>query len=280
MPSYEQLGFRLRVTVLVLFVFRASACNRPDPSATAPSATSPTTSPADGLPLYTCQRSSSAITIDGLLNDPAWRGAPWTPNFASILGPSGPRPAHRTRCKMLYDEQYLYIAAELEEPHLWATDHTTKLYNENAFEIFLDVNSNGRDYWEIEINPKNIAWILNMPKPYAEGGRPPDDVELAGVRSAVRLDGTLNDPSDTDRSWTIEFAIPWSALVRFSKVTLPPRPGDDWRINLARVGHRLETDAGEYRPLPDTAEYSTFSAPGEMNMHTPGSFGHLHFASP
>jgi hypothetical protein len=274
--SRQRTRFRLPVIGLIALLIHSGACNRQDASAPV----APTTSPADGLPLYTCRRAASPITIDGQINEAPWLAASWTPDLLSILGPSEPKPAHRTRCKMLYDDKYLYIAAEIEAPHLWATDHTTKLFNENAFEIFLDVNSNGRDYWEIEINPKNAAWILNMPLPYSAGGRPLTEVELPGFQSAIRLDGTLNDPSDTDRSWTVEIAIPWTALAQFSKVPLPPHPGDDWRINLARVEWQLDSSSGEYRQIPNTSEYTTFSSPGEMNMHTPDSFGHLHFAKP
>ena len=31
-----------------------------------------------------------------------------------------PRPAKRTRVKMLWDDEYLYIGAELEEDQIWA----------------------------------------------------------------------------------------------------------------------------------------------------------------
>ena len=47
--------------------------------------------------------------------------APWTADFVDIQGGAKPKPRFRTRAKMLWDDDYLYIAAELEEPHVWAT---------------------------------------------------------------------------------------------------------------------------------------------------------------
>src|SRR5437867_1688147 len=67
---------------------------------------------------YVCYRASGPIAIDGKLDDPAWKDAPWTDDFVDIEGDAKPKPRFRTRAKMLWDDQYLYIAAELEEPHV------------------------------------------------------------------------------------------------------------------------------------------------------------------
>ena len=32
------------------------------------------------------------------------------------------------------------------------------------------------------------------------------------MRSAVHVNGTLNDPSDRDKGWTVEFAIPYQSI--------------------------------------------------------------------
>src|SRR6266480_3671799 len=70
---------------------------------------------------YVCYRAGSPITIDGKLDDAAWRDAPWTDDFVDIEGSRQPAPALRTRAKMLWDNQYLYIGADLVEPALWGT---------------------------------------------------------------------------------------------------------------------------------------------------------------
>src|SRR5262249_53510417 len=104
-------------------------------------------------PGYVCYRAAKPITIDGKLDDPAWQCAPWTADFVDIEGPAKPKPRFRTRVKMLWDERYLYIGAELEEPHVWGTltKHDSVIFNDNDFEVFLDANGDNHCYGEVEI---------------------------------------------------------------------------------------------------------------------------------
>ena len=41
---------------------------------------------------------------------------------------------------MLWDDTYFYVAAHLEEPHVWGTltKHDTVIFQDNDFEIFID----------------------------------------------------------------------------------------------------------------------------------------------
>ena len=61
---------------------------------------------------YECQRATSTLKIDGRLDDAAWKKAAWTDAFVDIANDKKPR--FRTRVKMLWDDEYLYIGAELE----------------------------------------------------------------------------------------------------------------------------------------------------------------------
>ena len=56
----------------------------------------------------------------------------------------------------------------------------------------------------------------------------------------IDIDGTLNDPTDVDRGWTLEVAIPFKL---FENV-LPqghPNPGDRWRLNLSRLEDEMRS---------------------------------------
>ena len=102
------------------------------------------------LPLhYVAFRAADPLNIDGRLDEPAWGMAVWTEEFADIEGYHMPAPLHRTRAKILWDDQYLYIGAELEEPHIWATytKNESVIFHENNFEIFIDPNEIGRASW-------------------------------------------------------------------------------------------------------------------------------------
>ncbi len=62
---------------------------------------------------YLCRHTAAPIVVDGKLDEAAWTDAPWTSDFVDIQGDAKPKPRFRTRAKMLWDDDYLYIAAEL-----------------------------------------------------------------------------------------------------------------------------------------------------------------------
>ena len=197
-----------------------------------------------GAPLgYVCSRTASPLKIDGRLDDAAWRDAPWTADFVDIEGDARPRPSLRTRAKMLWDDEYFYVGAELEEPHLWATltKHDSVIFQDNDFEVFIDPNGDSHEYYEFEINALGTGWDLLLPWPYKDGGKAVHNWEIPGLKSAVHLDGTLNEANDVDRGWSVELAFPWAALrevarwwvERASNLSLPTL---DWEAIATALG--------------------------------------------
>jgi hypothetical protein len=172
---------------------------------------------------YTCNRATTPIRIDGNLDDAAWRDAAWTGDFVDIEGAGHATPRYRTRVKMLWDDQYLYVAAELEEPHVWATltEHDSVIFRDNDFEVFLNPSGDTLNYFEFEMNALNTGWDLFLNKPYRQGGKADDSWEIPGLLTAVHVDGTLNDSRDRDRGWSIEIAFPWSAFGSRAPVKRP-----------------------------------------------------------
>ena len=88
---------------------------------------------------YDCQRAKKPLTIDGKLDDSTWKKAKWSDDFVDIEGDAKPRPRFHTRMKMLWDDTYLYVGAELEEPDIKAklTEHDSVIFHDNDFEVFL-----------------------------------------------------------------------------------------------------------------------------------------------
>ena len=246
---------------------------------------------------YLCHRVEKEIVIDGSLSDPGWSGAEWSENFVDITGDPERTPRYRTRVKMAWDEKYLYVGAELEEPHVWGTitEKNAVMFEDNDFEVFIDPDGDGLDYYEFEINALGSIWELSLPKPYGEGGVPILGCNLPGLQSAVQVRGTLNDPNDLDEGWCVEVALPWDGLARYNKGrATPPGHGDTWKVNFSRVQWNHEIVDGSYVRIPphgtpiaeslnpEEQEHPednwVWSPQGAVNMHLPDRWGEVVFS--
>ncbi|MBY0374473.1 MAG: carbohydrate-binding family 9-like protein [Bryobacteraceae bacterium] len=223
---------------------------------------------------YEAPRAKGAIKIDGKLDEAAWKGAAWTPEFTTI--DQGAPAAKRTRAKMMWDEQYLYVAVEMEEPHLWSTykDHDAQIFRDRAVEIFWDPEGDGLDYFEWQINAAGTTWDLKLTKPYKKGGKADNGWEIPGLKQAIELRGTLNDPRDTDRGWTVELAFPWAAFAGAKA----PAVGAEWRVTMSRVDWKTDVQDGKYvKDEKAPGRFWLWSPHGEPDMHLPEKFGRVRF---
>ncbi|HEY2156188.1 MAG TPA: carbohydrate-binding family 9-like protein, partial [Isosphaeraceae bacterium] len=230
---------------------------------------------------YVCDRANGPIAVDGKLDDRAWSRAPWTDDFVDIEGDARPRPRFRTRAKMLWDDRYLYIAAELEEPDVWGrlTAHDAVLFRDLDFEVFVDPDGDNHEYAELEINALGTTWDLFLARPYRDAGEARNSFEIEGLKSAVHVAGTLNKPGDKDEGWTVEIAMPWSSFAGFAHAPIPPRDGDQWRLNFSRVEWRHRVRGGEYEPIPKSEDNWVWSPQGRIAMHMPERWGYVQFSS-
>jgi len=233
---------------------------------------------------YVVQHTSQPLAMDGKLQESAWQQAPWTTAFVDIEGAKKPLPTYQTRVKMLWNDSTLFVAATLQEPQLWAyqTHHDDIIYKDNDFEIFIDPDNNTHQYFEIEVNALNKIFDLYLPKPYRNGGDALISWDVASLQSGVDLDGTLNQPQDQDRSWTVEMAIPLRNL-RMGFPFEVPREGTLWRINFSRVEWDTQVAGSKYVKRQDAAgkdlpEHNwVWSPQGVINMHYPERWGYLQF---
>lgn len=227
---------------------------------------------------YVCRHTATPITVDGSLDDPAWASAAWTSDFTDIQG--APKPRFRTRAKMLWDDDFLYIGAEIEEPHVWATltNHDSVIFQDPDFEVFIDPAGHTQPYYEFEMNALNTTWDLRLNKPYMDEGRPDNSWEILGAKTAVHVNGTINNSADTDKGWTVEIAFPWKVLCQDASHPGPPNDGEQWRINFSRVEWQITTNGGAYQKLPHTPEDNwVWSPQGVIDMHRPEMWGLVKF---
>ena len=234
-----------------------------------------------------CYRASGRLTIDGALDEPSWRAAPWSEAFVDIEGDARPAPRFTTRMKLLWDDEYLYVAADLEEPDIWGTITTRDavIYQDNDFEVFIDPDGDSHEYYELEINALNTVWDLMLIRPYRDGGPAINGWDIAGLKTGVHLRGTLNRPGDKDDGWSVEIALPWAALKEAAPAARAPRAGEQWRINFSRVQWQLDQRDGRYAkridakgtPVPENNW--VWSPQGAIDMHMPERWGYVQFSN-
>ncbi|MBL9172954.1 MAG: hypothetical protein JNL10_05425 [Verrucomicrobiales bacterium] len=252
---------------------------------------------------YTAYRASGPVVIDGYLNDAAWADAPSSSPFVDLV--SGGPVRWDTRVRLLWDDENLYLAYEVEEPRVRGsfTRHNDPLYAENDVEFFL---AGDEAYYELEINARNTLYeaFFIWERAYESGGfaASPEfarsqlqgfdgvgfhghprggrlghfNWRFPGIRSAVQIRGTLNQDADQDRGWTVELALPWRGMAWLAKAgnrALPPRDGDEWRMDFSRFN-----TAKEPPPAKDSGGWA-LSPHGIWDSHIPECFARVRFST-
>lgn len=256
---------------------------------------------------YTCHRAPHRMAIDGRLDRSAWRDAPKSPRFVDLV--TGVPGFMETRMASLWDDDYLYVAFWVSEPDVRAklAERDSLVWTENDVEIFIG----GEDcYYEFEINALGTVYEVfyiwqdalkkggrfDIPEfdllkrkvdvlgGFQDGlryGKHPRgarwafmDYDVPGLRAAVEIRGTLNDPSDVDEGWTAEIAFPWSGLKHLAgSRPVPPRAGDVWRMDFSRF-ELLESCGAAVEPHPGWA----LNRHGVYDSHIPECFSFVHFS--
>ena len=191
---------------------------------------------------YLVHRARGTIEIDGVLAESAWDRAEKAGPFVRSL--DGKPAGAATEARLLWDDDNLYVAFLSEDADVSGAffKDDEKLYTSNVVEIFLNPSGDGSRYDEIEVAPTNALFDAS----FSGGPRKGMDLSWSShARHAVHVDGTLNDPRDVDRGWTVELAIPFAWLTGMPAPR--PRKGDRWKFNLYRLrqgpGHPGEGQA-------------------------------------
>lgn len=197
-------------------------------------------------------KATSAIKIDGVLDEPAWQTA--TPvQVAYIWGKTGEATKQPTmQSRFVWDDDYLYIGYETFDKNLVAqgtgeSDGPKTNRREGAHiahptekvdvvEFFVSFGDE-RLFWELHHNAKNQfndIWctVVDDSAPIVKTTRGrfgilfgvhdfvDDDVDaghtlLSAVKMKPRSDGqpsTINNPADEDTGYVGELRLPWSGL--------------------------------------------------------------------
>jgi hypothetical protein len=247
------------------------------PAASAKGAASRPVRPASAVPELTVPPlgPGEPISIDGVLDDPAWGKAADTGPFVNVgTGQPAPELPVSAHAKLLWDSSGLYVGYEVRDANVrggWPAGATdAHLWDKDTVELMLDPDGDGdnKDYYEIQVNPQNLTFDsqfddYNLPKGGPSGPFGHQEWSAA-LESAVRVHGTLDDPSAEDQGYTVELRLPWSSLTKARRA--PPGPGDTWRMNL----YAMKDNGGvAWSPIL-----------GQGNFHRASRFGRVHFVGP
>lgn len=259
---------------------------------------------------YIARRIDAPIEVNGDLGKNVWRNATWSRRFVDMT--SGAPGMFDTRTAILWTDTHLYFAFWAEEPMVEAhlVERDSLIFLENDLEIFID---GGDCYYELEVNAANtiyevfFVWRdayqrggkfdlpqfdLYDPKTYTFGGNYDRSgptfwrgthprgarwaftgFDLPGLKTAVRVDGTLNDNSDIDKGWSLEVSMPWTSLSLLAgNRSLPPAPGDIWNMFLGRF-QKLMVAGKEVEPHPAMA----LNCHGVDDTHLPHLWSRIRF---
>jgi hypothetical protein len=197
--------------------------------------------------VYPCVRASTPPVIDGRLDDPAWQSAVPVSGFRQTL--SDYLVPTQALMRLLWDDKFLYLAVEVEEPlmdKLVVTAHGRDAYvfNDDCLEWFLDPAHGHRLYYQFGVNAAGAMFDGRI-----------FDVAWDCPWQAAATRG--------EKAWYVECALPIADLTAGRSV----RPGDLWGFNLCR-----ERQTAGSRELIDWANV-------QGNFHSPDLFGHLAFVA-
>ena len=207
---------------------------------------------------------NGSIKADGKLDEVAWKDAPSTVAFVRTM--DGGAAEQGTTAKLLWDDKFLYVAFEMEDKDVWTTldKHDDKLWTQEAVEMFIDADGDGKTYVELQANPKGTTFDSYLPA-YRKNENDWD----SNMKVGVVVDGTVDNRGDTDKGWIVEMAIPLEAARGKEKEMkgVPPVVGTEWKVNFFRMD----------LPQGHAQAGSAWSPPMVGDFHALARFGTLVF---
>jgi glucose/arabinose dehydrogenase len=189
---------------------------------------------------YRCYFTEAVITVDGRGDEAAWKTAAVIDDF-HLAGAAGDkrRPSSATRARLLWDREFLYFLAEMEDTDLYADvmEHDGPTWHNDVFELFFKPASDKPGYYEFQVSAANTRLDAFYPRRGAGGWRRFGAEGTFDFQTAVHRDGTLNRWSDRDRAWTVEGRLAWKDLARTGG---RPDPDEVWTFALCRYDYSVD----------------------------------------
>lgn len=184
------------------------------------------------------------ITVDGVLEENAWRDAPEVGDFIQFQPRRGEAARFRTTVKLAYDESFVYFGFLCYDPQpekiaarLGKRD--SDLRPDDSVYVFLDTFNDKQSCYYFGINLLGTQWDGR----YSDNGRTSDDT----------WDGVWkSDAQETDFGWSAEIAI------SLTSIKYEPGKNKTWGLNLARSVPRILEASFWTGPLESYEKVSQF----------------------
>ncbi len=223
---------------------------------------------------FECRFASTPITIDGRADEAAWADADVIDHFyLPWLGDEARAAKTTTTARLLWDREYLYFFAEMEDHDLFAdvTEHDGKTWDNDVFELFFKPADDKPGYYEFQVNAAGTVLDMFLPR-RGDGGyeRYAGDGDFH-VESRVTLRGTLNQRTDRDQGWSVEGRIPWFDFLRSGG-----RPAVDERWKFALCRYDFSVDSEE----PELSTSAPLDSLTSADFHHHEDYSTLRFVGP
>jgi hypothetical protein len=246
--------------MLLCMVLLTSGCSSPPAQQSKPAVTAPQPS------RVTIPKLAATTKMDGELDEAVWKRAATLTPFIPNRGEG--KDSEGTIVRAWYDNEALHLGWVCMDKDIQATftNRDSMFWNEEVTELFLAPDRLDQ-YFELQWNPLGAVFdaiIHNTMGPDGISKKIDGDWAFTakGMRSAVKVDGTVANAQDEDRSWTVEAVIPFADLGLTT-----PKAGTVWRANFYRFSR------GKNNP-----ELQLSWSPTRLpSFHQPNRFGYLEF---
>ena len=207
-----------------------------------------------------------SLTVDGDLSEPVWTNAAVLSPFFQNDG-SGPE-REKTVVRLWYDDSALYLGWTCTDSDIQATftARDSKFWEEEVVEFFVTPATLNR-YFELQWNPLGGVFDAIIDNKLDQQGVSTNftgdwGFTAKGMKSAVKVKGTIGNSNDADEMWQVEVVLPFADLGERT-----PEPKAVWRANFYRFN----------RAKDKPAELLSWSPTLLTGFHQPARFGYLEF---
>ncbi len=222
--------------------------------------------------VFKVSKTKGPITIDGKMNETAWKNTE-VRAFDYFYRIEKPKDEQKTKFRMLWDEENLYVFFECEDQYITAREKSRdgQPYLDDCAEIFLiPVPDSLNMHFGFEVNlnkaSNDFIWLNN----FYQGKSGMVKSYNPEFKVGVSINGTVNDNSDIDKGWAMEISIPLK-LFKGVDSFYPVKSGNRWAFLAARqdrndaIGERRSTST--IFPVYDIGK----------SVHQPNRFGLMEF---